>query len=168
MHACSFPFDWDGGNLASGILVERGESLTLKQKLFVEAYLGQAGGNATEAAKIAGYRGDEGTLAQVGYENLRKPEIRAAVEARVQRSAMETDEVLNELSKIARMDVSGSSALSSKVRALEILAKIHGMMSDKLNLNLDRATLNRELDSLIEGLTETALRERAERGTPPS
>ena len=142
--------------------------MTLKQRLFVDAYLGPGAGNATEAARRAGYRGDDGTLAQVGHENLKKPEILAAVEARMQEAAMETDEVLAELSKIARMDATSSSALSSKVRALEILAKIHGMMSDKLNLNLDRATLNRELDALIEQLTETALRERAERGTPPS
>lgn len=140
-------------------------ALTLKQKLFIEAYVGRARGNATEAARIAGYRGDEGTLAQVGHENLRKPEIRAAMEARVQRSAMEADEVLSELSKIARMDATSSSALSSKVRALEILAKIHGMMSDKLNVNLDRASLNRELDTLIEQLTDHAL---AERGISPS
>jgi hypothetical protein len=139
--------------------------MTLKQQLFVEAYLGRAAGNATEAARIAGYRGGEATLAQVGHENLRKPEIRAAVEARVQQSAMETDEVLKELSKIARMDASGSSALSSKVRALEILAKIHGMMSDKLSVNLDRATLNRELDAVLEQLTDHAL---AERESSPS
>ena len=55
--------------------------LTGKQRLFVEAYVGQARGNATEAARTAGYAGSEGTLAQVGYENLRKPEIRDAVDS---------------------------------------------------------------------------------------
>jgi len=49
------------------------DKLTLKQQLFVEAYLGEAKGNATEAARIAGYKGNEITLAAVGAENLRKP-----------------------------------------------------------------------------------------------
>ena len=87
--------------------------MTLKQKLFVEAYLGRARGNATEAARIAGYRGDEATLAQVGYENLRKPVVKLAVEARVEEASMEANEVLEELSKVARLDPSDSAGSRS-------------------------------------------------------
>lgn len=46
--------------------------------------MGQAAGNATEAARIAGYKGNRQTLGSVGEENLRKPEIIAAIQARVQ------------------------------------------------------------------------------------
>jgi hypothetical protein len=59
------------------------EKLTEKQRRFVEAYMGEAAGNATEAARLAGYKGNAHTLANVGAENLRKPEITAAVERRV-------------------------------------------------------------------------------------
>lgn len=51
------------------------DHLTLKQRLFVEAYIGRARGNATEAARLAGYEGDDVTLASCGYANLRKPQI---------------------------------------------------------------------------------------------
>jgi phage terminase small subunit len=33
----------------------QGNKLTLKQRRFVEAYCGEAAGNATQAAKLAGY-----------------------------------------------------------------------------------------------------------------
>lgn len=57
-------------------------ALTEKQRKFVEAYMGKANGNATEAARIAGYSGSESVLAVTGFENLRKPNIAAAIEER--------------------------------------------------------------------------------------
>lgn len=55
--------------------------LTPKQQAFVDAYTGAARGNATEAARMAGYKGNATTLAAVGAENLRKPQIQAAIRA---------------------------------------------------------------------------------------
>lgn len=55
--------------------------LTHKQSLFVSAYIGVANGNATEAARIAGYAGNDKTLSVVGSENLDKPNIAAAIAA---------------------------------------------------------------------------------------
>src|SRR6187399_566616 len=52
-----------------------GNSLSLKQTAFVAAYLGEANGNATEAARIAGYKGNDDTLKVVGHENITKPYI---------------------------------------------------------------------------------------------
>lgn len=59
----------------------KGDKLTGKQYLFVEVYLKTF--NATEAARQAGYKGNDSTLAVVGSENLTKPLIRQAVEARL-------------------------------------------------------------------------------------
>lgn len=59
-------------------------SLTKKQETFVSAYLGEAEGNATEACRIAGYQGDAVTLAAVGYDNLRKPQIAEAIRTQLQ------------------------------------------------------------------------------------
>jgi len=42
--------------------------LTEKQRAFVEAYMGEAEGNATRAAELAGYQGGENTLSSVGSE----------------------------------------------------------------------------------------------------
>lgn len=75
--------------------VNRG--LTLKQQLFVDAYLGEANGNATEAARIAGYASPR----IQGSENLTKPDIRAAIDSRLAQSAMSSAEVLARLSEHA-------------------------------------------------------------------
>jgi hypothetical protein len=58
------------------------ETLTVKQEAFVEAYLGEAFGNATQAAALAKYKGNDATLAEVGAENLRKPYIQEAIKDR--------------------------------------------------------------------------------------
>jgi phage terminase small subunit len=50
-------------------------NLTAKQRRFVEEYLTDL--NATQAAVRAGY--SEQTAGQVGFENLKKPQIAAAV-----------------------------------------------------------------------------------------
>jgi len=55
------------------------KSLTAKQDKFVKAYL-LNGGNATKAAKKAGYKGNKHTLQIVGSENLLKPVISKAIE----------------------------------------------------------------------------------------
>jgi phage terminase small subunit len=140
--------------------------LTLKQKLFVEAYLGRAAGNATEAARVAGYAGDDATLAQVGHENLRKPEISAAVQCRVSQASMETQEILLELSRVARMDTSTPGGLASKVRALEVLAKIQGLLNDRVAVDVSRESLSRELDAHIEAMLQDSARQRVARGLP--
>lgn len=83
-----------------------GAKLTGKQRRFVEEYLVDR--NATQAALRAGY--SEKTAYAVGAENLRKPQIAAAVaaaqEARSKRTEITADAVLRELAKLgfANMD----------------------------------------------------------------
>lgn len=52
--------------------------LTTKQQRFVDFY----DGNATEAARKAGYRGNESSLSSIGEQNLRKLEIKKAIQKR--------------------------------------------------------------------------------------
>jgi phage terminase small subunit len=52
--------------------------LTVKQKRFIDFYTG----NAAEAARLAGYSGNDDTLKQVGAENLTKPYIVKAIQER--------------------------------------------------------------------------------------
>lgn len=75
-------------------------ALSPKQKTFINAYLETF--NATEAARQAHYKGDDATLASVGWENLRKPEISKAIEERLAAHAMSADEVLKRLAEQAR------------------------------------------------------------------
>lgn len=75
--------------------------LTPKQKRFVDEYMVDL--NATAAAKRAGY--SEKTAEAIGYENLRKPQIKAAIQERqgeLQGKLEITQErVLQELAAIA-------------------------------------------------------------------
>jgi phage terminase small subunit len=73
--------------------------LTDKQKAFADYYIIYK--NATKAAKLAGYRGNDVVLASVGSENLRKPKIRAYIDRAFQERVMSRNEVLVRLTEIA-------------------------------------------------------------------
>ena len=78
--------------------------LTLKQRRFIDAYLGPAFGNGTEAARVAGYRGNDATLAVIGSENLTKPKILKAIGKRIEMDPerLERERRILDLSAIAR------------------------------------------------------------------
>jgi phage terminase small subunit len=79
--------------------------LTPKQRAFVREYLIDL--NATQAAIRAGY--SEKTAYSIGQENLKKPDIAAAIEAamknRADRLDITADRVLKELAKIGFSDI---------------------------------------------------------------
>jgi len=75
-------------------------ALTGKQALFVEEYLKCL--NKTEAARRAGYDGNDVTLGAIGYENFKKPQIEEAIKQRLAEVAMSSDEVLKRLAEHAR------------------------------------------------------------------
>lgn len=77
------------------------DGLTDKQRVFIVEYL--TCWNASEAARRAGYSAK--TAYSIGSENLRKPEIRAAIDARLQTMAMGAEEVLARLSALATADL---------------------------------------------------------------
>lgn len=77
--------------------------LTDKQRIFCEKYI--QCWNATQAAREAGYSGNENTLASVGSENLRKPNIRKYIDQRVKEVAMSSNEVLYRLAAWGRGDI---------------------------------------------------------------
>lgn len=79
-------------------------ALTPKQAAFVDAYLDSF--NLTKAAKVAGYQGDDKSLASIGWENFRKLEISEAIKQRLSEKAMSADEVLARLADIGRGDIS--------------------------------------------------------------
>jgi len=106
-------------------------NLTPKQQLFIEAYLGAAKGNATEAARLAGYKGNDVTLCAVGAENLRKPRIAEAVKDRLSenKNILSADEVLEGLSKIAR---NTNEETKDRIKAYELMGKHHKCFTDKV------------------------------------
>lgn len=76
-------------------------AMTKKQKRFVEEYLIDL--NATQAAIRAGYSPD--SARDIGYENLTKPNIKAAIDKaeaeRSRRTGINQDRVLREIAKLA-------------------------------------------------------------------
>jgi len=79
--------------------------LTPKQRLFVAEYLVDK--NATQAAIRAGY--SQKTAYSIGEENLKKPEIREAIDValqqQVERVEVTADTVLRELLALATVDI---------------------------------------------------------------
>lgn len=79
--------------------------LTEKQRRFVDYYVET--GNKTEAAKKAGY--SEKTAASIGDEKLRKPAIKAAIDARLRelegKRIAKADEVMQFLTSTLRGEV---------------------------------------------------------------
>ena len=112
--------------------------LTQKQRLFVEAYVGEARGNATEAARLAGYKGRDTTLAQVGAENLRKPYIASAIEKRAEEmreaSGALTPEEIHELWGDIARDTQQST--KDRLKASELAAKSQGMFLERLEVDV--------------------------------
>jgi phage terminase small subunit len=75
--------------------------LTRKQLVFVAEYL--KCWNASEAARRAGY--SERSAYSQGWENLRKPEIQALIQSRLDEVHMSADEALKLTADIARGDI---------------------------------------------------------------
>ena len=108
--------------------------LTVKQQRFVDSY----NGNATEAARLAGYKGNDSTLCVVGGENLRKPYIIAAIKAREDKrraKAIATREQRQIFwTKVMRGKVEGV-ATRDRLRASELLGKAEGDFLDRTEVS---------------------------------
>lgn len=100
-------------------------NLTEKQRRFVEAYMGEACGNATEAARLAGYSGDDDTLSSTGYENLRKPQIQKAIDERTDDDPLVADRMDRQRFWSAVM-YDATASMSDRLKASTLLAKSQG------------------------------------------
>lgn len=116
-------------------------ALTGKQQAFVEAYIGQAAGNATEACRLAGYKGSKSALGKQGHDNLNNPKIAAALyEATAhlrQHNLMLAEERLKLLARLASGEEpdtfvtkdgweSGPCKADTRIRAIQEMNKMQG------------------------------------------
>lgn len=125
-------------------------TLTTKQELFVAAYLGAAHGNATEAARMAGYKNPDPSA----KDNLRNPTIVARIAGHVKAAVCSGDDVLRELADVAFADwhefvevlsrdretgrpLKVKMDLTNKVKALELLGKYHGLFVDRQQVDIN-------------------------------
>lgn len=108
--------------------------LTDKQRTFVAEYLVDL--NATQAAIRAGY--SVKTAGSIGEENLRKPEIQAAIaEAQAERAEKTQRTALDVLKDIQAVSRQAWEAddLKTALKGLELEGRHLGMFTDKVDLN---------------------------------
>jgi phage terminase small subunit len=135
--------------------------LTLKQKAFADYYIET--GNATEAARRAGYKGRNNTLAVTGNENLRKPNISAYISKRMAEidagRIATADEVMKFYTSVMRGEVKDQfgleAQLTDRLNAGKELMKRFAAVDDRQKDALDR------LDALFEEF-RNAVNEEAE------
>lgn len=152
--------------------------LTLKQHKFAMEYLFN-GGNGLEAAKAAGYTGNERTLKAIASQNLTKlnlkkflAELRDQMDRESSDQIMCRSEILSRMSRIARGDFDFGANPSVthllkktklEIEALVHLGKHHGLWTDEIDdpdevlsrlLGIPKALLPTKLDDandVIEG-----------------
>ena len=125
---------------------QAGDVLTGKQKVFVDAYLAN-GFNATEAARTAGYKGNDNVLGVTGHENLRNPKISALVNERLNEAAMSANEVMARLSEIARGEVDNFLDEDGKFD----LTKARRLQKTKLLKKFKTKRTSKRVDTIEEG-----------------
>ena len=110
--------------------------LTDKQMAFCRWYVsGVVNLNATEAARRAGYKGNDNTLRSVGGENLTKPAIRAEIDKRLAKAMSGADVTVEHV--LRRLSVIGEKALEDRQYAPAAkCAELHGkylkMFTDRI------------------------------------
>ena len=113
------------------------KELTRRQRLFAEAYI--ECGNATEAAKRAGY--SEKTAAKIGSENLQKLDISEYITQRMRAQdealVASADEVLRFFSSVMRGEVKDQfgldASLADRLNAGKELMKRHAAEGRQAN-----------------------------------
>ena len=141
------------GERGSVDMAER--KLTLKQQRFADAYVYQCPGNASEAARIAGYKGSAGTLAVVGHENINKPNVAKLIASLERLMKEETrDERAEALKKLWAIATDPKTSPRDQVAALKEIAAISGWHSEKLILETPHR--QRELDASAQDVARRA------------
>lgn len=130
--------------------------LSGKIRIWADAYVGEARFNASEAARIAGYKNPRVS----GQENLRKPAARAYIEDVLKQSAVTRDELLVLVAQDARRNEDDifeittktgseivqssvvSSLISARTSARTNLMKAFGMFTENIAVS---GSLRREI-----------------------
>jgi len=137
--------------------------LTVKQQRFVNVY----DGNATEAARLAGYKGSENTLAQIGRDNLRKPKMakliakreagrnKKEIADRIERQQFWTKILRKEMTRRGIIGKGEQAELvdidpkfKDMLKASELLGRSEADFTDKLIVGIDEKMLQTILSAI--------------------
>ena len=149
-------------------------SLTLKQSRFVDAYLGEAHGNATKAARLAGYSGNDHILQTTGSDLVYHPVVSREMERRskpTRRQTNVTRETLTEMTRDLITRATAAGAFGPVAKGIELLAKLHGLLETKGKLDISvnhRVEALNDLDADELRAIVAAYRESTKALPPPS
>src|SRR5262245_33937699 len=154
----AYGWSWRGMVTRGSVMGERHRqaALSRKQMKFVEEYEA-TNGNATEAARRAGYKNGSAISVQA-HENLKKPNVRAALARLQAKNAVDygPKRVKRRLHEISHSS-ENAGQFGPAVRAEELLGKAAGMWIDQ------SIALSGQLkDEHIQALLEIARRRQAE------
>ena len=131
--------------------------LTPKQRAFADYYIET--GNATEAARRAGYKGKN--INRIASENLSKLDIKQYIDERLAKIEDERiakgEEVLQYLTRVMRGEEKDhfglDASLQDRTKAAELLGKRYRLFVDKTEQKVD-VNNTTKLDSILQQLEE--------------
>lgn len=126
-------------------MTEKKKKLTAKQSAFIDAYLGEAKMNATQAARIAGYKHPEAQ----GAENLRKlrPWIDEVMSKRHSDAIATQEEIQQFFTAVVRGEVKEEVVSSNgkvlevpastkdRLKAAECMGRAYGMFTERKEIS---------------------------------
>lgn len=122
------------------------DGLTVRQHQFISEYL--VCRNAKQAALAAGYSAK--TAGAIGHSILSNPLVKAKIDERTQdlkrKSGVDAEWVIGQLMAVAGQE---DVAQSTKVRALELLAKHLGMLEDRVTVKTDGLSSEQRAERVV-------------------
>lgn len=100
--------------------------LTLKQELFLREYIRTK--NATAAALNVYDCKNTAVASQIGYENLRKPEIEQRINEYLQSKELPIERVLKDLRTILEAKPGSSITPGDQIKGIELYFKLIGAL----------------------------------------
>ena len=122
-------------------MIDKATGLSEKQKAFCDHYIAN-GGNGTQAAKDAGYKGkNDKVFDSVARENLGKPRIKKYIDERMaeieSKRIASADEAMQIITSLARGEPNANGKLPPAIvqaRCAETLLRVYGKFDDKLTV----------------------------------
>lgn len=103
--------------------------LSPRRRKFAAEYV-RNGFNGTKAVFAAGYNMGYNAASVEAHRLLRNPNVQAIVKKALEKAQMSAEDVLDELSEVARAEVRIDAA--QKIKALELIGKHHKLFTEKV------------------------------------
>jgi phage terminase small subunit len=107
--------------------------LNPRQRAFVNAYLGEANGNATKAAISAGY--SERSARSVASQIMARTDIQQAIAGRLEKHDLATDAVLKRFGRIVHSEPESAPTHQDIIAAGKVILQVNGALQAKPQAN---------------------------------